>query len=43
MALSAWVFHEHLTIPQLWSAAVLIVGAFLAMHKAHRHCGGGEQ
>jgi drug/metabolite transporter (DMT)-like permease len=31
MALSAWVFHERLTIPQLWSAAVLIVGAFLAM------------
>lgn len=31
MALSAWVFHERLTTPQLWSAAVLIVGAFLAM------------
>ncbi len=31
MALSAWVFHERLTAPQIWSAAVLIVGAFLAM------------
>jgi drug/metabolite transporter (DMT)-like permease len=31
MALSAWVFHERLTAPQLWSAAVLLLGAFLAM------------
>lgn len=31
MALSAWIFHERLTHAQLWSAAVLLVGAFLAM------------
>jgi drug/metabolite transporter (DMT)-like permease len=31
MALSAWIFHERLTQPQLWSAAVLLLGAFLAM------------
>ena len=31
MALSAWLFGEHLTHAQLWSAAVLLVGAFLAM------------
>jgi drug/metabolite transporter (DMT)-like permease len=31
MALSAWIFHERLTAPQLWSAAVLLLGAFLAM------------
>jgi drug/metabolite transporter (DMT)-like permease len=31
LLLSAWYFHEHLTHPQLWSAAVLLVGAFLAM------------
>ena len=31
MALSAWIFHERLTYAQLWSAAVLLVGAFLAM------------
>ncbi|HEX3620521.1 MAG TPA: DMT family transporter [Candidatus Udaeobacter sp.] len=31
MALSAWIFHERLTHTQLWSAAVLLLGAFLAM------------
>src|SRR6266566_4998541 len=31
MALSAWIFHEQLTPAQLWSAAVLLLGAFLAM------------
>jgi drug/metabolite transporter (DMT)-like permease len=31
MALSAWIFHERLTQTQLWSAAVLLLGAFLAM------------
>jgi drug/metabolite transporter (DMT)-like permease len=31
MALSAWIFHERLTQAQIWSAAVLLVGAFLAM------------
>lgn len=31
LALSAWLFHERLTQPQLWSAAVLLFGAFLAM------------
>jgi drug/metabolite transporter (DMT)-like permease len=31
LALSAWIFHERLTQAQLWSAAVLLVGAFLAM------------
>src|SRR5438046_1961564 len=31
MALSAWIFHEQLTHAQLWSAAVLLLGAFLAM------------
>jgi drug/metabolite transporter (DMT)-like permease len=31
MGLSAWIFHERLTHAQLWSAAVLLVGAFLAM------------
>src|SRR6266702_4449916 len=31
MALSAWIFHERLTQAQLWSAAVLLLGAFLAM------------
>jgi len=30
MALSAWIFHERLTHAQLWSAAVLLLGAFLA-------------
>lgn len=31
LALSAWIFHERLTQAQLISAAVLLVGAFLAM------------
>ena len=31
MALSVWIFHERLTQTQLWSAAVLLLGAFLAM------------
>jgi drug/metabolite transporter (DMT)-like permease len=31
MALSAWIYHERLTQAQLWSAALLLVGAFLAM------------
>jgi len=31
MALSAWIFHERLTQAQIWSAAVLLSGAFLAM------------
>jgi drug/metabolite transporter (DMT)-like permease len=31
MGLSAWIFHERLTGMQLWSAAILLVGAFLAM------------
>jgi drug/metabolite transporter (DMT)-like permease len=31
MALSGWIFHERLTTAQLWSAAILLVGAFLAM------------
>ena len=31
MALSAWIFHERLTTAQLWSAAILLLGAFLAM------------
>ncbi len=31
LALSAWYFHEHLTPAQLWSAALLLLGAFLAM------------
>ena len=31
MALSAFLFGEHLTRPQLWSAALLLFGAFLAM------------
>jgi len=31
MGLSAWIFHERLTPTQLWSAAILLVGAFLAM------------
>src|SRR5881227_1972944 len=31
MGLSAWIFHERLTSLQLWSAAILLVGAFLAM------------
>jgi len=31
MALSAWIFHERLATAQLWSAAILLAGAFLAM------------
>src|SRR5256886_1996188 len=31
MALSAWIYHERLTHAQVWSAAILLVGAFLAM------------
>jgi drug/metabolite transporter (DMT)-like permease len=31
LILSAWYFHERLTSAQLWSAAVLLLGAFLAM------------
>jgi drug/metabolite transporter (DMT)-like permease len=31
MGLSAWIFHERLAAPQIWSAAVLLLGAFLAM------------
>src|SRR5881398_455079 len=31
LALSAWIFGERLTHAQIWSAAVLLVGAFLAM------------
>jgi len=31
MALSAWIFHERLTHAQILSAAVLLLGAFLAM------------
>src|SRR6266480_1082521 len=31
MALSVWIFHERLTHAQVWSAAVLLLGAFLAM------------
>jgi drug/metabolite transporter (DMT)-like permease len=29
--LSAWIFHERLTAAQIWSAAILLLGAFLAM------------
>jgi drug/metabolite transporter (DMT)-like permease len=31
MALSAWIYGERLTHAQLWSAGVLLIGAFLAM------------
>jgi drug/metabolite transporter (DMT)-like permease len=31
MGLSAWIYGERLTHAQIWSAAVLLVGAFLAM------------
>jgi drug/metabolite transporter (DMT)-like permease len=31
LALSAWIFHERLTTAQLISAAILLIGAFLAM------------
>jgi drug/metabolite transporter (DMT)-like permease len=30
LALSAWIFHERLSTSQLWSAAILLLGAFLA-------------
>ena len=31
LALSAWIFGERLTTAQIWSAAILLFGAFLAM------------
>jgi drug/metabolite transporter (DMT)-like permease len=31
MGFSAWIYGERLTNAQLWSAAVLLLGAFLAM------------
>src|SRR5213595_3327401 len=31
MALSAWIYGERLTHAQIWSAAILLIGAFLAM------------
>jgi drug/metabolite transporter (DMT)-like permease len=31
LALSAWIFGERLTTAQVWSAALLLLGAFLAM------------
>jgi drug/metabolite transporter (DMT)-like permease len=31
MALSAWIYGERLTHAQIWSAAVLLLGAFFAM------------
>src|SRR5207244_10332920 len=31
LALSAWLFGERLTHAQLWSAVILLIGAFLAM------------
>ena len=31
LALSAWIFHERLSAAQVWSAAILLFGAFLAM------------
>jgi drug/metabolite transporter (DMT)-like permease len=31
LALSAWIFHERLGPAQLWSAGILLLGAFLAM------------
>jgi drug/metabolite transporter (DMT)-like permease len=31
LGLSAWIFGEKLTAAQLWSAALLLLGAFLAM------------
>ena len=30
LALSAWIFHERLSHAQLWCAAILLFGAFLA-------------
>jgi drug/metabolite transporter (DMT)-like permease len=32
MGLSAWIYGERLTHAQIWSAAILLLGAFLAMH-----------
>lgn len=37
LALSAWIFHERLTHAQLWSAAILLFGAFLAMRTKPPH------
>jgi drug/metabolite transporter (DMT)-like permease len=31
LGLSAWIYGERLTHAQLWSAAILLLGAFLAM------------
>jgi drug/metabolite transporter (DMT)-like permease len=31
LLLSGWIFHERLTIAQIWSAAILLFGAFLAV------------
>jgi drug/metabolite transporter (DMT)-like permease len=31
LALSAWIIGERLTVAQVWSAAILLLGAFLAM------------
>ena len=31
LALSAWIFGERLSQAQIWSAAILLFGAFLAM------------
>src|SRR5205807_5844227 len=31
LGLSAWIFHERLTTAQVISAAILLIGAFLAM------------
>jgi drug/metabolite transporter (DMT)-like permease len=31
LGLSAWIYGERLTHPQLWSATILLLGAFLAM------------
>src|SRR5436305_4270568 len=35
LALSAWIFGERLTHAQLWSAAILLPGAFLPLHTNH--------
>jgi hypothetical protein len=31
LGLSAWIYGERLTHAQLWSAGILLLGAFLAM------------
>jgi drug/metabolite transporter (DMT)-like permease len=31
LLLSTWIFHKRLTVAQIWSAAILLFGAFLAM------------